>query len=233
MRSSAWFCAAAIFVLPLAAAATPVTLKIDSVSGVWTAASGAPATTQGIGTNMLGWGVPVGTEQSSYVFQGIAPPAVIDILPGSVFELGEFTHNNFRIYPDAITNATLQVTVTGSTQNGTTQMFSMSVFEFAHLETPNQEPCSPAGAAACPDVVTPLLNMGASESVVIDGVEYVLNVTGFQGIGPSFITEEDQMNMAVLEGGFVARSTAVPVPAALPLLASALGFLAFLARRRA
>lgn len=226
--------AAAVVLAPCAAWAGTVTVSISEVTGIWIASAGATA--NGIGTNTISWGTPAEGQQSSYVFDGAAPPTAGPYAPGQVFDIGKFTHNNFPIFDPMITGATLQVEVSGTATNGSTVPFVLtSIFEFSHNETPNfpfGDLCSFGGSVPCPDVVTPTLNMTASEAFTIDGLDYVIAVTGFQGIGESFLTEENAMNMAILQASFVQTTEAIPVPAGLPLLISALAMLGLASRRR-
>lgn len=236
MRFLKFTCVAAAFAaLPLAAEAV-TTLQIDSVTGAWTSSTGG-INVSGVGTNTLSWGG--GNPQSSYVFTGDAPPAFGGILPGADFNLGTFTHNNFPIILPAISEATLAVDVLGTlfidgVDSGNFNV--SSVFDFQHNETPNTAPCDPMGATICPDVVTIMLNAGASETLVIDGVSYILDVTGFVVGGvlqDQFVTEEGLENDAILQGRFREISSVIPVPAALPLFLSALAGFGFMSRRRA
>jgi hypothetical protein len=226
--------AAAVAAVPLTADAV-TTLQIDSVTGVWTSSVGG-SNVNGVGTNTLSWGG--GNPQSSYVFTGDAPPAFGGILPGAVFDLGTFTHNNFPILLPAISMATLAVDVTGTLflDGVNSGVFSiMSTFDFEHNETPNSLPCDPTGATICPDVVTLMLNEGASETIEIDGVSYILDITGFVVGGvlvDQYVTEENQENDAILQGRFREVTSVIPVPAALPLFLSALAGFGFMSRRR-
>lgn len=62
--------------------------------------------------------------------------------------------------------------------------------------------------------------------------EYVFGISGFEGIGDFFVTEEDASNRATLNGTFTDRPAVVPLRAALPSLLVGLGALGFAARRR-
>ncbi|MEM8839519.1 MAG: choice-of-anchor K domain-containing protein, partial [Pseudomonadota bacterium] len=142
MKLKALGAAALLSFLPYQALAGPVTLNIDSVTGVWTSASGAAV--GGLGTNQISWGTPLGASQSSYVFDGVAPPTQGPFSAGDDFTLGTFTHNNFPITGSAITGATLEVTIMGTAQNGSSENFNLtSTFDFDHFETPNgANPCA-------------------------------------------------------------------------------------------
>ncbi|WP_210115066.1 THxN family PEP-CTERM protein [Roseovarius aestuariivivens] len=213
------------------ARAMPVSdLFIDSVTGVWTAVSGA--TVSGLGSNEIRWGTPTttGGEQSGYRFDGAAPPTQGPYSEGQVFDLGSFTHFNFPIFAPSITFAELEVTTAGTV--GGAAFSITSVFDFDHFETPNDgSPCAAGGVQPCPDLVTPTLNIGASESVSVGGVDYFISVTGFD-IGTGFLTLEGQSNTAQLQGTFTARVSAIPLPAAGWMLIAGLGGLAAMGRRR-
>jgi hypothetical protein len=62
--------------------------------------------------------------------------------------------------------------------------------------------------------------------------EYVFGISGFEGIGDFFVTEEDASNRATLNGTFTDRPAVVPLRADLPSLLVGLGALGFAARRR-
>lgn len=227
---------ASIAFFPVAANALQVT--INSVSGSWSAVTGG-GSPSGIGTNTLSWGVPSnsGGEQSSYVFDGVAPPVAGPFDAGVIFDLGEFTHNNYTITAagGSITGAQLAVTVNGTL--GSSQNFTLtSFFDFAHNETDNNPSgynnCSFGGDEPCPDIVTPTNHVFGSDTIDIGGVEYMIAVTGFDGIGSHFQTLEGKSNDATLQATFTTKASVVPVPAGLPLLVSALGLVGFVARRR-
>lgn len=215
---------------PIAASAASVgDVFIDSVVGVWTATTGTTAT--GLGTNTISWGQPVtNAGQSRYTFDGAAPPQQGPFSENEVFTLGTFTHDNFPIFAPSITGATLEVTTMGSVDGSP---FSIgSTFEFDHFETPNDgNPCAAGGSTPCPDLVTPTLNVGASDSLTIDGVNYFIAVSGFD-IGDSFLTLEGQSNTAKLTGSFTADVAPIPLPAAGWMLIAGAGALVAAGRKR-
>ena len=228
--------AAAALISGGASASTVGDVFISSVVGVWTATTGTTAS--GIGTNEIRWGNPSPPssdpeDQSGYKFVGAAPPVAGPFAEGEVFDLGEFTHFNEPITAPSITGATLQVTTEGLVDG---VFFSiLSVFEFDHFETvnfPGDGVCAAGGSTPCPDLVTPTLNVGASESVSIGGVDYFISVTGFD-IGSSFLTLENATNTATLQGTFTADvSGVIPLPAAAWFLLAGVGGLAAVGRRK-
>lgn len=200
------------------------------MTGNWTSITGG-SNTSGVGTSAISWGTTSGS-QSGYSFAPTAPLPSAAYDADEVFDLGSFTHNNFPISAGtSITEATLEV-VTEGTVDGT--VFALtSTFIFDHFETPNNaNPCAAGGPTPCGDLVTPTLNVGASESITIDDVDYFISVTGFD-IGASFLTAEGASNTATLRGVFTAEVAAIPLPAAGWMLLAGLGGIAALRRRKA
>ncbi|MGV9878122.1 choice-of-anchor K domain-containing protein [Streptomyces sp. NPDC003006] len=119
-----------------------------------------------LGGSKISWGTAVGTEKSSYEFEGNAVQADVD---GPPFVLGTFTHHNFPIYiPFERFWADLKVTMT--IQDSTKRDF---IIRFSHYESPNRGP-----VAAQADVVD-LPNVKVEKAVKVDGVECDLLITGF------------------------------------------------------
>ncbi len=222
----------AALAFPVSASASPVSITIDSISALWTSASGNFEESS-LGTDTLAFGdAYMDKPLSSYSFSPAGTS--FDVHSGEVFALGEFTHNNFIIYLPAITAATLTVTLGGTIGDGSTsERFSVSSgFDFGHFETPNYEVCAHAGETICPDIVTPVANPGTAGAILFGEREYVFGISGFEGIGDFFVTEEEQSNRATLNGTFIDRPAVVPLPAALPFLLAGMGALAVAARRR-
>ncbi len=215
-------------VLGLAGAAEALTF---STSGIWSSQTGG-IPVSGVGTNILSWGI--GPPESSYVFDGatgVIPD--IDLVAGTTFKLGTFTHNNFPIGGAAITAATLAVNL--DLEDGAfTQDF---LFDFAHHETNNVPPCNPAGTTLCPDVVS-LPNLTSSETISFMGMNFNLEILGFSDTidgskVSQFITEEGQANQTMLFARLVKDPTRSPEPSAgIATLVLGAVSIAMMARRR-
>ena len=182
-----------------------------------------------------------GDGKSRYTFVGVAPPPV-PVSTNTDFNLGTFTHLNNPIFAPSIEAATLKVDFVLDI-NGTSTGVLSSIFNFAHWETDNgASPCANGGANGagvnvngCADRVTFALNPSLSDSFLVDGTQYVLNISSFLiGGSPAseFWTTERATNSAGLQGRIVERSSVVPIPAAAWLLGSGLLGLFGLARRK-
>ena len=192
--------------------AIAATVGVSSVGGVWTSTDPSnPPGLAGIGTNVVSWGRPVSTEKSGYSFIGAAAG---QIETGVDFNLGTFTHNNFVIQPrTSIRGAGLGVVVK-LVVGGVTQIVN-AAFNFEHFETANRPRgggCANGGrngvgvnASGCADRVTITDNSATQERFVIDGFEYILEITGFTRAGQlfsAFWTEENKVNSAILRARF-------------------------------
>ncbi len=246
-----------------ASAASAAMVTIENVSGTWTDASSGPV--YGLNTGVTAGGVaeinwgspatgplnPTGT-QSGYTFEGLIPPPVtVDTEHGAQFELGIFTHNNYTLWANvpsgmnAIDSADLSVDFTMSIDG---HEFNLNqVYNFSHIETPNEPAgaCQFGGTAAsgmngaygCNDRVTAELNEALSESIVLDGMEYTLDISGFlteEGFFSFFDTQERLANSAILIAELIVTElpSEVPLPAAGWLLIGGMGGLFALKRKR-
>jgi hypothetical protein len=192
--------------------AIAATISVTSVGGTWASTDPSnPPGLAGIGTNAVSWGIPLGSHKSGYSFVGAAAG---QIETGVDFDLGTFTHNNFVIRPNSsIRGAGLGVIV-NLVVGGVAQAVN-AAFNFEHWETdnsPRHGGCANGGAnrvgvnaSGCADRVTITDNSASQEKFVIDGFEYILEITGFTRAGQlfsAFWTEENKANSAVLRARF-------------------------------
>jgi hypothetical protein len=213
---------------------------IDDVTGTWTNVDPNAVTTSPDGST-ISWGDPAGSDQSSYVFDGIAPPTQPTGTTGfavdTPFTIGTFTHNNFPVFDDGsiLETATLEVSVDarvvdvdGSTP--TLNIFDLvASYNFEHDETPNS--VFPDDDPANDDIVSATLNAASSETFEFEGLIYTFALSGFLDDGAlldEFSTTEGLPNSADLQ----AQVSVVPLPAALPLMLGGLGAVYGVARRR-
>jgi hypothetical protein len=213
------------------------TVTINSITGVWQN-SDPVAGISGLGTSQISWGVPDTTAgQSSYKFAAASTP--ITPTEGDDFGLGEFTHFNNPIFAPFLESVDLLVTI-GFSIDGFTQTPVESLFSFMHDETTNENrlrDCKyPGSVTRCDDLVTATLNLGSTDSFLIDGTEYVFTVSGFKVNGTtfsSFLTQEKNTNTATLQARYVTKESleVIPLPAAGWLLLGGLAGLAAMRRR--
>jgi hypothetical protein len=220
--------------LACAGSAFAATLSLSNVQGVWSDVAGPATQLNGVGTSEIKWGTPFGagnTVQSGYSFTGIDGSG---IAPDTDFEFGRFVHNNFVINAGtSITGAKLTISVDVSFDGSPSQTV-VQVFDFAHLETPNNaNPCADGGANGsgvnvngCADRVTATLNAGASQEFQIGNQIFTLTLSGFLVGGQpldNFWTVEQQSNPAILIASYSVRDVdpaPVPLPASAILLAA-------------
>ena len=222
--------------------ALAVGVKLDNIVATWknpnplvTIVNNASG-----GTSTARWGTPFGqSNRSGYDFTPTTPQPTAEFPFGSTFTLGTFTHLNFPITGTSLESIDLEITYDAMLDDGVntaSELGLKSLFSFTHFETPNDaNPCAAGGSEPCPDLVTVLNNVGTNSTINLGGVAYQLFVTGFDlPSGNTFLTEEGETNMAFLLATISDKPpvNVVPVPAALPLLASALGLIGFMSRRR-
>ena len=231
------------------------TINLSAVNGAWNSIKALPGTTNvtGLNTSSVSWGTPVGQPlQSGYDFSAAATG---DHDVGVDFDLGTFTHRN---QPIAV-GTSIQGAGLGLVLNvviGGVNQAIKTAFNFSHDETVNQ----PGGACAngannvgvnvngCADHVTILNNASSAEAFEIDGLKYILEITGFITGGALFTdfwTTEKANNSAVLRarfklvggsgGGGGGQPSPVPLPAAGWMILTGLGAIAAAkkARRKA
>lgn len=231
------FLLACTALLALTGAASAANITVTNVTGTWVDIDpNFVAGSTGLGTNEIRWGVPAGNPfgQSGYRFDGVAPPSQTFAV-GSNFGLGTFTHYNFPINSGtSITGATMNVSITFTSDLFLGTKTLNSQFIFAHNETPNTGP-----AGCCDDIVTAILNPAKTDLFSFGGIDYAFGVTGFQVGGipfAQFSSPEGGMNTALLRGSFADVTTfAVPGPlvgAGMPGLVAAFGGLIALSRHR-
>ncbi|MDY7024394.1 MAG: choice-of-anchor K domain-containing protein, partial [Cyanobacteriota bacterium] len=143
-----------------------------------------------------------------YYFEGITTTSIS--LDASYFTLGTFVHYNYPV-TGSISSVTLQLTVN---INGVNANFC---FEFRLNKALYQQgvsqvsPQTPGVSQSPPDIVS-IPNTQSKETVIIDGKQYVLSLSGFfqnNQIESGFTSFANQVNVAQLLGKFVEVKSSV------------------------
>jgi hypothetical protein len=236
--------------LALSAPAMSASLSLNSIDGEWQNPS---PSVSGEGTSQIRWGDPArstdgpfyaqlgylldGGQQSGYNFDA-SPDMVVE--DDTTFVLGTFTHLNFPIRGTLLESVDLSISFM---VEGVAEAIT-SVFSFDHWETHNEADVCADGdgqgegrnnSNGCADRVTATLNEALSEMFTIDGVTYVLDITGFLHEGElmtEFWTLENATNEALLIGSFQVVPSEVPLPATGLLLLGGLAGMAMTRRRK-
>ncbi|EAW39244.1 choice-of-anchor K domain-containing protein [Lyngbya sp. PCC 8106] len=182
----------------------------------------------GVGTNQLSWGVPVYQGyQSSYYFEGITTASIS--LDGSDFILGTLTHYHYPISSSAMNSVTLQLTVNINSIN-VNFCFELSynnvcIDPVMNIVRPPQisevsqsqpsgvsqssvasQSQTPGASQSLPPDIVSIRNTQSQETVIIDGKQYALSLSGFfqnNQIELGFKTWPNQVNAVQLIGKFV------------------------------
>lgn len=193
----------------------------------------------GDGFNQVRWGTPftgsVNNGRSGLGFKGLAPisPVAID----TAFQIGELRHYNWTILvSSAATGSQLDLSasleIDGVGSPGSPYNFTTAL---TIEETPNSEPCDYPSDTPCSDRIT-FEQVGASDTFVIDGIEYTFEVIGF---GPTpdtlieeFISQEAQASTTPLWARITQAPSKVSEPGSAALLVASLGLAGMVSRRR-
>ena len=235
------------------------TIGVTGVNGAWTTTDPTdPVGFSGRNTNTINWGTVHSSSttglQSGYSFAGTAAG---QIETGKDFLLGTFTHNNFVIVQGtSIKRADLSIGI--NLMIGGVSKAVNAAFSFNHDETNNfgegnglcangkaNNVAGDVNQAGCADRVTISKNKALDQSFEIDGLLYILEITGFtisDKLFSEFWTVEDKKNEAVLKARFTQVGTVppkgeptpspVPLPAAGWMLLAAVGVLSAARARR-
>ena len=251
MKTFPMLCAASVIALA-AGAADAATITIASVAGEWTGWTGGNADVHTVAGDpaQIRWGDPKKPVWSGYDFQATTAPKQT-LQHDDAITIGEFSHSNYAIpHNTAITQAALKVTFSfwldTDMQDSASMRTITSTFTFDHTETTNNPKsglCANGdqvgkgvNVKGCADRVVASYNESNSTTIVIDGREYRLDVSGFLIDGAPmehFWTQEGERNAAQLTARFsYIDPSPVPLPAAGLLLMGGLAALGAASRRR-
>ena len=245
-------------------AGSAAAVTITSISGTW--ADPTPETVYGLeiettaDSTLIEWGRPVDKdwrgwyydpsgEKSAFEAEWTIPPE-IEVVPGveESFEFGIFTHHNNVIDvrdPSTASITSVDLNITMELLIESTEYVVNQVFTFLFHETLNYPDgsCAYGGTPddgfntnVCRDRVEFVENEGVSEPVIINGMSYSLDISGFmvgEELATEFLTAEKQENQANLIGRLLVEEIPqTPLPAAGWLMIAGFGALAAVSRRR-
>ncbi|WP_419814045.1 THxN family PEP-CTERM protein [Glacieibacterium sp.] len=202
----------------------------------------------GTSNTSASWGTPSGAGQSGYTFttpSTISATALPPVSSTALISLGTFQHINFPISSGTSITAMKLLFSADVDIDGLSIGSRSFLYQFSHDETPNSaEPCAYGGANnqgvnidGCADRVN-VNFISQSDSFMIDGVAYTLDVTGFVTNGTdhvtNFLTREGAVNSAEIVGrlALFTEAAAVPEPASWALMIGGFGMIGAVARRR-
>ena len=193
------------------------------------------------------WGTPSGSGKSGYTFatpSSISATALPPVSSTDLLTLGTFQHINVPISAGTSIRAIKLLFTADIDIDGLSVGSRSFLYQFFHDETPNSaHPCAYGGANdqgvninGCADRVT-VNFISQSDSFLIDGIQYTLDVVGFVNNGnhvTDFLTKEGATNSAFIVGrlALFSEAAAVPEPASWALMLTGFGLVGTSLRRR-